>query len=542
MAKRKAPRANRQMAKTIDIDCTPEPKGMMMAEKGAAGMGAAAAINELIDNSLDAGAKTVRISKTNDNRYIIADDGTQGFENQDALVNFMRSGMSASRFEIGKSGQYGVGGKLAIQYFGSEFCLLSKRRGKYYGLKMDRDDIERTNKWLQKAIIPSDRELLTLWSHFSINEKRDGVIIEINQGPETRRFRPNDMAQAIGKTFAPALIGGANIELLGRRGTDNSEVRRIAPQWFTDTCSQVRSAETISYDNGAAAEVTIFRTHRDVERYEWRGVSISARHRFVILNDDREIFPAEFGRYAVYVKLIDGDSTAGRWELDTHKSSLRETSRRASLFEDLKNIIAPILQEASREAEQYDHKVFINQVSSIFGWNKIGNGNSHDFDENGDPIIRPSDFGDDPDGDGTGPEIKRSQSNIANVVESTNGTAGIRPHRAGPLNIEFAVLGGLAWRFLEDNGKRGKFTVYLDEKIFGNLRHKSPIDGAIRVAIFAAILDGAKQQEKARRYLHPSIVERIKTLPGQWDDRDYLSVAQFEAQQLGIIPPDSRRK
>lgn len=523
------------MAKTIMVDLTPDPYGMIMAEQGAAGMNASAAFNELIDNSLDAGATRISILKTNDDQYVIADDGTQNFGTEDDLVAFMRSGASTSRLAVGKSGQYGIGGKLAIQYFGSRFVLIARRNGVLRGLEMDREDIKRTKSWKQRVKVLGPSVLNKMWSQFSIDKKKDGVVIVIYQGSAKRVFRITDNAKILGKRFAPAIRSGASIILQTHKSKTATSCTYVEGQWFDDTCALQGIPKVLKFDKGARAEISIYKTHQSVNVFEWKGISIVARHRFVVLNDDREIIPADFGRYAICVQLIDGPTVSGRWELDTHKSSLRETERRDKLYSEISNIVTPILEQIKNERERIDMRALQNSLRAFWDIPKIADGESHIIveDESGDPVI----VSNGERGDGPGPCQSGNGKNIKNTLEAENGSHKLGSGKAGPPDFEFRDLGGLTWKIRETNPRLGRYTVFLDEKTFLEFNREP---GALFFAMMMAVAEESRRNEKVRRYVQHNVKRRIYELPEQWEDPDFLSVVLYETVKLGGIPVSRR--
>ena len=110
-----------------------------------------AAIEDIIDNSVDADAKTIKVyveHKDKDLRIVIADDGI-GMD-KDILDQALRLGSLTDRDEVSDLGKYGMGLCTASISMARRLEVLTRQKGEllYYGAQ-DLDEVVSKNKFIK---------------------------------------------------------------------------------------------------------------------------------------------------------------------------------------------------------------------------------------------------------------------------------------------------------------------------------------------------------------------------------------------------------
>lgn len=109
------------------------------------------AVADIIDNSISAGAKNVRISMLpSENALMIFDDGC-GMSPEE-LVEAMRLGTVKDFREVGDLGKFGLGLKTASFSQTKKFSVISKKDGVVSALQWDIEYVEKENQWLAKKL------------------------------------------------------------------------------------------------------------------------------------------------------------------------------------------------------------------------------------------------------------------------------------------------------------------------------------------------------------------------------------------------------
>ena len=113
------------------------------------------AVADIVDNSISAGAKNVRISLLpSQNALMVFDDGCG--MSPDELVEAMRLGTEKDFREAGDLGKFGLGLKTASFSQTKKFSVISKKNGVVSALQWDIDFVEQENKWLAKKMSLED--------------------------------------------------------------------------------------------------------------------------------------------------------------------------------------------------------------------------------------------------------------------------------------------------------------------------------------------------------------------------------------------------
>lgn len=135
---------------TQSIEITPN-LSVFLASFREIGYKLETAVSDIIDNSISASAKNVRISiLPSENALMIFDDGTGMSEKE--LVEAMRMGTQKDIRESGDLGKFGLGLKTASFSQTKKFSVISKKDGVISGLQWDIDYMEKENKWLAKRM------------------------------------------------------------------------------------------------------------------------------------------------------------------------------------------------------------------------------------------------------------------------------------------------------------------------------------------------------------------------------------------------------
>ena len=137
------------------------------------------AIADLVDNSIDAGAKNIRITISDDftdelPQIIIADDGCG--MNMDTLRNALRLGKTdhSSNSDLGK---YGFGLKSASLSLGRKIKIITKNKNKFSVAVFDYDQIVETNTFYAEFREASQQEIRAFYDRTDMAESGTLLII-----------------------------------------------------------------------------------------------------------------------------------------------------------------------------------------------------------------------------------------------------------------------------------------------------------------------------------------------------------------------------
>lgn len=162
--------------KKEDINCPPYAPVLMESTR-AIGYSIESAIADIIDNSVAAKAKDIRIFfNCYPKPYIaICDDG-EGMSG-DKLTESMRYG-SANPTDIRSEddlGRYGLGLKTASLSQCRSLTVISKDDAKYEGRRWDLDHINNTQKWSLEQL--SDEEIESAYEIENLKEEKSGTLV-----------------------------------------------------------------------------------------------------------------------------------------------------------------------------------------------------------------------------------------------------------------------------------------------------------------------------------------------------------------------------
>jgi hypothetical protein len=113
------------------------------------------AVSDIVDNSISANAKNVRISVyPSCKSAVIFDDGT-GMSYKE-LTDAMRLGTHRDIREAGDLGKFGLGLKTASFSQTKKFTVLSKKGNKRAVLQWDMDLLKKKGEWVARKLEPDD--------------------------------------------------------------------------------------------------------------------------------------------------------------------------------------------------------------------------------------------------------------------------------------------------------------------------------------------------------------------------------------------------
>ncbi len=131
---------------------------VLLESMRAIGYDAPAAVADLIDNSITAGARNVsiRFDPGRPQAVAILDDGT-GMSREE-LHAAMRHGSRSPSDErhANDLGRFGLGLKTASMSQCRRLTVLTKRQGRIHGMMWDLDDVARAKDWLAGVLEPAD--------------------------------------------------------------------------------------------------------------------------------------------------------------------------------------------------------------------------------------------------------------------------------------------------------------------------------------------------------------------------------------------------
>ncbi|MBX4199257.1 ATP-binding protein [Candidatus Parcubacteria bacterium] len=198
-----------------------------------------AAIEDIIDNSIDADAKTIRVfveHKNNELRVIIADDGI-GMD-EEVLDQALRLGSLTDREEMSDLGKYGMGLCTASISMARRLEVLTREKGGqlYYGAQ-DLDDVVSKNKFIkiQREANRTDENL------FEGKIGAHGTVVVLSK---VDRLSDSNVAQFatkltrdLGRIYRKFIEAGVKFYV------NEKKVEMSDPLWLNDKKTQIYSDE-----------------------------------------------------------------------------------------------------------------------------------------------------------------------------------------------------------------------------------------------------------------------------------------------------------
>lgn len=136
-----------------------------------------AALAELLDNCLDAGASSVSVEYDPDKKLLRVTDNGCGMD-EEGLQKMFRLGGSTKKADAKKSGRYGHGSKVGMAYWGSVFDIVSVKDGVMTRLLWDTDKDVASGEWKAGLRSPSVKK----------TSKPNGTTITITRLHKHRRM------------------------------------------------------------------------------------------------------------------------------------------------------------------------------------------------------------------------------------------------------------------------------------------------------------------------------------------------------------------
>lgn len=264
-------------------------------------------LSELIDNALDARAKTVRIDFSQKNTLEVADDGVGCADLSRMLVIGRRESHASTR-----TGRYGIGAKDAMIGLGDVVSIRSVHAGVCQGIRVDwRSSIRQQPDGTWEGPDPERMETTAA----------SGTVITINP---LRKKRPTDfdgLRQQLAQTYGPALSAGDGFQILlcWRRGHGFESIQPASPPDMDP-----QSTKTFEVRPNQSARITVGIITRPEDR-RLEGVTVTLAGCRVVAFKTRWGLPnhATPGLYGL-VEL------QGRgWSISKNKDELSEHDREA---------------------------------------------------------------------------------------------------------------------------------------------------------------------------------------------------------------------
>lgn len=313
---------------------------------------ATAALSELIDNCLDAGASKIQIDYTGgvDGGLMVKDDG-EGMDS-DGLEKMFRLGGSTRKQNANASGRYGHGAKVGMAHFGNVFEVVTVR-----------DRLATKWKWDTEQDVNSD-----IWKQglrkFRPNKtsKPNGTEITVTS---LRRKRPpmERLAEDLSWQFTPAIDKGIQILLNGEK------LKSAQVPW--EGIVYLHSGEI----NGQKYSMQYGRINKTVHGHsQYLGVHCVRVNRYVPdISEWRD--PVDAVPLCCVVHLEVNDKSD--WTLDSMKTALAEQSLRDSLECEIRQVCKHEIEKFRQEDKEIQVQVFeglLNEmVSRVFARTQQGN-------------------------------------------------------------------------------------------------------------------------------------------------------------------------
>lgn len=204
----------------------PNPRGLFFALRSS-GYSNEAAIADLIDNSLDAGAKNVKVFIDNLKTIYIADDGSgMSF---DTLKQAIILGGKKTHDSADDLGKYGLGLITASLSLGRKIRIITKFDGDYHTAVFDYDTIEKNNTF--NAVFRESTEEEKSSFDYRTDNTITGTVLIIDNCDKIKYRTANDLATALKEsvknTFRAFMRDGRNIYI-------NDDVATYADPLFLD--------------------------------------------------------------------------------------------------------------------------------------------------------------------------------------------------------------------------------------------------------------------------------------------------------------------
>jgi len=358
---------------------------------------AAAALSELIDNCLDAGASRIQIDYTGgaDGGLIVNDNG-EGMDSE-GLEKMFRLGGSTRKQNASASGRYGHGAKVGMAHFGNVFEVVTVR-----------------NKYVTKWKWDTESDIVTdIWKHglrkfrSKKTTKPSGTEITVTC---LRRKRPpmEGFTADLSWQFTPAIEKGVQILLNGEK------LKPAEIPWEGTVYSH--SGEI----NGQKYSMKYGRINKSVHGHsQYLGVHCVRINRYVPdITKWRD--PVDAVPLCCVVHLEVNDKSD--WTLDSMKTALAEQALRDSLECEIRQVckheIEKFRQEDMEIQVQLLEGILNNLVSNKFAKSKEGS-HAVSVSEDGDAEVLMGD------GKGSGEEGNpRSKKRCKATAGTTHSQSG----------------------------------------------------------------------------------------------------------------------
>ena len=191
----------------------PEAKGLFQALSDM-GYENTAAVADLVDNSIDAGATNIRITVSDDmNKIFIADDGTG--MSADVLNTAIKLGGKKAHDNNSDLGKYGLGLITASLSLGRVLRVITKHDNKYNTAVLDYDVVCDMNKFIADFHMSTETEKSAF--EFRTKNASSGTVIIIDKCDSIQYTKPKDLITALetnlGQVFRSFLRNGKHIYL-----------------------------------------------------------------------------------------------------------------------------------------------------------------------------------------------------------------------------------------------------------------------------------------------------------------------------------------
>ena len=250
-----------------------------------------AAIGDLIDNSLDAGAKTIRIEIADDLKQIfLSDDGTG--MSPETLNQALKLGGRKEHDRINDLGKYGLGLITASISIGTRFRVITKRDGVISVGAFDVDEVYDSNRFIASFREANEAEVNSF--NFRTNNANSGTVIIIENCDKIQYSNKDDfvgeLKDYIKTAFWSFISDGKEIYI------DDNLVPADDPLFRFDKRTEVIVDKTVDIpmsDGGTEKLEIVAVLIPDFDKNLKRSMRINIETQgFYVLRNNREIAPA----------------------------------------------------------------------------------------------------------------------------------------------------------------------------------------------------------------------------------------------------------
>lgn len=284
-------------------------------------------VKELVDNSIDAGARSIRVAWPSNDSFEIEDDGDGADE--EGLRALLVIGRHYSHKKRGSIGRYGVGAKDVLGWQWGRLSIRTVHRGIKRQVRLDWGAVLDSGVWevADPKTTAAPNQPSGMWIKVTNSERRAPSLETVQR-----------IADDLSFTYYPALRAGIKMRLVLK---DHAfEVRPFEPP---PALRDLRVSGTVRVGRKQAA-ISAWVVPPEARNPRF-GLSYIYRQRVILPSSNLGCGDYNPSRLFGWVELLSDD-----WQVTRHKDAIDEVDRDA-LAEAVYAVAAPLLKQAADMAE-----------------------------------------------------------------------------------------------------------------------------------------------------------------------------------------------